>query len=496
MNDLADFTPNTDWEILTPTGWSDFRGIAKYDERELFLVTTTTGKQVKVSNNHAFIDETGGQLKCCECLGKKIQTTDGFEEVVSITSCGVEYVYDCVDVENGNVYFTDGIVSHNTHIVEEFWKSVFPIVSSSKKSKILIASTANGTGNLFYEIYSTAESGENNWAFDKVLWNEIPGRDLKWRREMILAMGSEDDFEQEFGCKFLQTGESVIDEALNNLLKKHIRQPLAILDDGCYKVFKDPDPTGIYLVGVDVAEGVSENFSVIQIFDAQDLTSIEQVAIYACNTIAPMEFTKKLYEILLQWGTPVCAIERNNCGTIVVDQLAYHYNYANLLNFSNQSKGKLLDKAGDRKGILSHTNIKFKGITNKRHWLKEKKCVLIRDEMTLKELKDFVRYPNGSWKARQGTDMYDDRVLAMVWALFALDSDVVDKHFIVEKLDEHRQPLVIKQYNQSGKMDSFIGSGRGGNTPIPFLLPGFEQVNDDMDELKSMGWTSIEPFKW
>ena len=51
-----------------------------------------------------------------------------------------------------NVLILDELAFIEPHLVEEFWKSVYPIVSSSKKSKIFIASTANGTGNLFYTI--------------------------------------------------------------------------------------------------------------------------------------------------------------------------------------------------------------------------------------------------------------------------------------------------------------------------------------------------------
>ena len=49
-----------------------------------------------------------------------------------------------------NVLILDELAFIEPHIVEEFWKSVYPTISSSKKSKIFIASTPNGTDNLFY----------------------------------------------------------------------------------------------------------------------------------------------------------------------------------------------------------------------------------------------------------------------------------------------------------------------------------------------------------
>lgn len=382
------------------------------------------------------------------------------------------------------------------HIVTEFWKSVFPVVSSSKKSKIFIASTANGTDNLFYDIYTKAEAKQNNWECDKVLWSEIPGRDLLWKREMVLGVGSEEAFDQEFGCKFIQTGESAVDEVLFNHLKKTIRQPLYTFDDGKYLIYKDIDPNGVYVAGVDVGEGLNENYTTIQIIDIQDITNIEQVAKYKCNAIAPIHFTKKLYEILVQWGSPLVAIERNNCGAQVVDQLFYSFNYPNLINYNSTTA---VSGGNNKKGIVSHTNVKFKGVMNKRYWMKEKKAVTIRDDSTLKELKNFVRYPNGTWKARPGVDIFDDEVMALVWALIVLDNELVEKYFIVEKYDENKRPLVVRSFssNKQTQINSFDSLYYGMNNanqglPSPFVFTSNESPNGDIEELQAMGWKFFE----
>lgn len=378
------------------------------------------------------------------------------------------------------------------HIVTEFWKSVFPIVSSSKKSKILIASTPNGTDNLFYDIYSKAEAKTNNWDYDKIMWNEIPGRDLIWKREMILGVGSEEAFEQEFGCKFIQTGESAVDEVLFSHLKKGIREPVYTFDEKDYLIYKDYDPNGVYIAGVDVGEGLGENYSAIQILDIQDLTNIEQVAMYRSNKIAPIQFTKKLYEILLQWGSPLASIERNNCGGQVVDQLYQTFNYHNIVTFGSNITSS---NANQKRGITSHTNVKFKGVMNKRYWMKEKKSVILRSAETLKELKDFVRYPNGTWKARPGVDVFDDLVMSLVWGLIVLDNDLVEKYFYIEKYDENKRPLILRAYNSNrnsaGRSFDSIYYGMNNmnhGLPTPFVFSGAESPNGDIEELQAMGW--------
>jgi len=113
-----------------------------------------------------------------------------------------------------NVLILDELAFIDDHLVTPFWRSVYPIISSSKKSKIFIASTPNGTDNLFHQLYSGAEKGESNWKAEKVDWWEIPGRDEQWKDDTMKSLGSVDAFNQEFGNVFLQTGESVLDDEL------------------------------------------------------------------------------------------------------------------------------------------------------------------------------------------------------------------------------------------------------------------------------------------
>jgi len=116
--------------------------------------------------------------------------------------------------ESVNITILDELAFIDNHIVEKFWESVYPIISSSKKSKIFIASTPNGTDNLFYRLYQGALQGENNWKAERIDWWEIPGRDEKWKSDTVRTLGSQDIFDQEFGnCV---TGESTLDIINNN----------------------------------------------------------------------------------------------------------------------------------------------------------------------------------------------------------------------------------------------------------------------------------------
>ena len=392
-----------------------------------------------------------------------------------------------------NCLVLDELAFIDNHIVDKFWESVYPIISSSKKSKIFIASTPNGTDNLFYRLYKGAEEGDNNWRAERIDWWEIPGRDEKWKQDTIKTLGSVETFSQEFGNEFLHGGESSINEALYNSSLRDCREPEYIFDDGKYLMWEEPREGRIYTVGVDVSEGVNEAASVVQVLDITDLTNIEQVAVYHTRNTPPFQFTAKLLDILTQWGRPTVCIERNSCGAQVVEQLKFTHGYENIVSWGAKAGDKTEFK---RVGILSHTNTKYRGITNMRYWVNELKVLKFRDINTLKEFKTFIRYPNNTWGARPGSDSWDDRVMALVWALIILENELCNRYFDVVKLDDCDRPQMIKllDYGIRGvisPLSLYINEKDvGTDTALPTL---FEEKNNmtvdpDIEELKKQGW--------
>lgn len=339
-----------------------------------------------------------------------------------------------------NCLVLDELAFIDNHLVESFWKSVYPIISSSKKSKIFIASTPNGTGNLFHELYSNAVKGKNNWCASRIDWWEIPGRDEKWKQDTIQSLGSTQIFDQEFGCQFIETGESVLDEELVRKSSLTICEPVHVFDDGNYHVWSLPNENKNYTIGVDISEGVGEAASVVQVLDITDLTNIEQVAVYHNNDISPYNFTTKLLEILQQWGSPPALIERNNCGAQVVDALVNIHGYENVVNYT---PGK--NQPIERPGVIAHTNTKYKGVMNMKYWLSELYSVQLRDKHTLEELKTFVRYPNGTWKAVKGNNIHDDRVMSLIWSLMILETAITEQFYEIVEVDRNNKPAIIEK---------------------------------------------------
>ena len=393
-----------------------------------------------------------------------------------------------------NVLILDELAFIPNNLVDAFWKSVYPIISSSKKSKIFIASTPNGTDNLFYKLYMDGLNKKSNWYAEKMLWYEIPGRDEKWKQETIQSIGSEEAFRQEFDCEFLETGDSFIDEEYFPKLESLITDPKHIFEEGAYKIWEEPDVDCIYTIGVDVAEGVNKNYSVIQVFDITDLTEIKQVAEYSSNKINPFEFTTKVYEICHHWGAPPVLIERNNCGAQVVDLLYQTYRYPNIVSYSPKT-GK---SAFDRLGVYAHTNTKYKGVTNMRYWVHELKCISFRSKELVEELRNFQRKPNGTWSAKPGYD--DDKVMAMIWALMILDNALVQRYYEIIELDDNGKPknIILSDFvhqNFKGFLNDYKTQNISDTWEPPSMVYYDINIGEQRGEIDDMiadGWEVLQ----
>ncbi len=492
---MSDNIINIDeYEVWTDEGWKDFDGVRQELHKDCVKVFFSDGRTIKCSRNHVFIGEDFSEVASTD-VGSKVLTVDGISEIIDFEAIESEPLYDLMNVRDINRYYTGGILSHNCHIVDEFWKAVFPTISRSQTSKVLIASTPNGKGNLFHKLYTGAERDENGFHSQKIEWNEIPNRDEQWKKEQIAALGSVRAFLQEFDNTFLDDGSSAMNEELFADLKSKCCVPKGYFMDDCYKVWKAAMPQDrLYVAGVDIAEGVGQDASVIQIFDITDLREIEQVATYHNNKISPYEFAEVLYEILEQWGLPPALVERNSAGVGVVERLYYDYKYPRLVAWG-ADKANANGNAGQM-GVRANQNSKYKAIVNQRYWIADLRSVVFRDVETLEEFKNFERQKNGTWKAASGC--HDDRVMSTLWALMILFNDITEQYYEINELDDHGKPKKITEidYDLGDYMvsDTIYNDVDGTSDPTvqPVVFTQSSDVDSEWDMLQSSGWTPLE----
>ena len=393
-----------------------------------------------------------------------------------------------------NCLVIDEMAFIEPHLVDEFWKSVYPIISSSKKSKAFICSTANGTQNLFYRIYNDSETNPDSaWAHGKILWDEVPGRDEKWAAETRASIGSDEAWRQEFCCEWINSGESSIDDELYEMMEKQVCNPKVVLEDGCYKVWEEAEPGRIYAAGVDTAEGVGKDSSIVQMLDITDPAEVRQVAVYRNNKISPLEFSNKVYDILRNYGSPLALIERNNCGAQVVDRLAVDKGYPKIVSYGNRAA----HRKKRMEGMIAHTNTKHKGVLNMRYWMNDLRSIVMRDEETLEELRNFVRYPNGTWKARHGC--HDDLVMALMYGYYVLDNEICEQYFEIIEKDDTGRPKTIEALDfglslfedpTSIYTNNEVAGGSPDLNPVFWGMDN-DGPGDDMLDLMDQGYTPL-----
>jgi hypothetical protein len=503
MADLQDHIvlDNSEYEILTSDGWKDFKGLIVGKNNNKLKITFSNNKSLvctpkhKISlseNDYVFADSL--QIGDIIFDGIKILSIDSIEND--------DLVYDFLEIQDVHNYFVNDILSHQcllidelafiqpTSIVEDFWRSVYPTISRAKTSKILITSTPNGVDNLFYKLYNGALKKENRFHCERIDWWEVPGRDEQWKQEQIKDLGSYEAFSQEYGNQFLDNSQQSIDEALFDRLKNECYSPKHILKDGAYKIWEEYDSEKIYAIGGDVSEGVGLDSSVLEIFDITDPRQINQVAEYHNNEIGPSEFTNEIVEICGHWGNPLLLIERNNQGSGVCDRLANEFMYQNLVSWGAKEAHK-----NKQNGMISHINTKYKAVLNMRYFVNETQSVNFRSLDCLKEFKNFVRYPNGSWKAKAGE--HDDRVMATVWMLMSLYNEITEMYFEIKEKDTCDKPLVITpfdmglhQYKSATSIytnEEVEKIEKCNLAPMLFGGSGSMMMND-LAELETQGW--------
>jgi hypothetical protein len=112
---MDNFKLNKNLEILTPTGYRNFHGIRKLTKDVCFEIKFNNNKRLKCSETHIFISDNK-EIKANELTVKS--SIDG-KNGESVIVTGIEKIqetidlYDIVEVDNGNVFIVDDIVSHN-----------------------------------------------------------------------------------------------------------------------------------------------------------------------------------------------------------------------------------------------------------------------------------------------------------------------------------------------------------------------------------------------
>ena len=309
-----------------------------------------------------------------------------------------------------NLIFLDEFAFVPNNIAEEFFNSTYPTISSGKTSKVVIVSTPNGM-NLFYKMWCKAIDKTSTYQPIEIHWSMVPGRDQAWAEETIRNT-SQRQFDQEFGCEFLGSSNTLINGA--KLAALHWREPIARSE--CMDIFEQPEHKHTYVLCADVSEGQGLDYSTFSIFDVTQIP-YRQVAKYRNNSISPMLFPAVIYSAAKKYNEAFVLIEINSIGLQVADILHYELAYENLLKF--QLKGKQGNQwsggfaAGKNRlafGLKITNQSKMIGCANLKTLVENDKLIL-NDEDTITELFSFSANKK-TFMAEEGSN--DDLAMTLV----------------------------------------------------------------------------------
>lgn len=409
-------------EILSSDGWKTFDGVLDNGVQDTLLIEFSDGSNIECTSDHLIWNGDKFIMANEIHIGCDI---DGLK-VLNIQNSGMKNVYDALNVADVHDYYTNNVISHNclyvdeaafipSKIADEFFASIFPTLSSSKTSQLLLSSTPQGF-NHFYDFWVGAINKTNNFVPYKTEWDCVPGRDEEWLEEQRKLLGRI-KFNQEVLCSFLGSSDTLID---GSALERHYNQAKETVpiyesseDEPVVTIFEKVNRNHIYFIVVDTSKGGGGDYQVATVFDIS-VFPYKIVEVYRSNLTGDTEMPTILNELGLKYNNAYMLVEVNKS-----DKIAYslwsEYEYENLLAVVKNDKGRwiLRPARSSDLGVTTNARIKKDGCSNARKIAEEDQIIVNYYELA-KEMRTFV-FKNGSYKAE---DTYKDDVM-MTFVLFA-----------------------------------------------------------------------------
>ena len=361
-----------------------------------------------------------------------------------------------------NIIFLDEFAFVPNTVAENFFSSVYPVITSGQSSKVIVVSTPYGM-NHFYRLWDDAQKKKNEYIPIEVHWTDIPGRDEEFKRSTI-ANTSESQWRQEFECLFLGSSDTLISgPILNRLVFDNPKNSSAGLD-----VYEDPQEDHTYVITVDVARGVEKDYSAFIVIDVSQFPH-KVVSKYRNNQIRPILFPQIIKEIALSYNKAYILCEVNDVGDQVAAGLHYDLEYPNLLMSSMRGRaGQILGQGFSGKkvqlGVKMSKTTKKVGCLNLKTLIEDNK-ITFTDFEIINELTTFVQKGN-SFEAEDGRN--DDLVMCLLMYSWLILQD-----YFKELTDQDIRKKIYEE--QKNQVDQDM-------SPFGFIVDGINEENTFVDK--------------
>lgn len=324
---------------------------------------------------------------------------------------------------------------------DEAWAAIEPIADVG--GRVIGLSTANGEGNIFYDIWSKSKgygAGINKWRSIFHPWwatGEAGTRDQDWYEEKLRDLPDwqvAQEYPDDPDTAFLRSGRPMFN--LDKLRKIECvlpRRGYLLTDNGRVewredggnlRVWEFPRDGGVYVVGADVAEGLEHgDFTSVHVIDARN----KRLVAHWHGHIDPDQLGEDLLPLIGNfYGGCLVGVESNNHGMTTLKGLQ-RAGYKNL--YVERPQGK-------RGGSAPTNKLGFRTTKSSKPLIIDELGKLLRDETltmpcadTLQELRTFVREGDGKM---HGSPL-DDRTMSLAITVWMLQFAFLDEYTAVAK---------------------------------------------------------------
>jgi hypothetical protein len=265
-------------------------------------------------------------------------------------------------------------------------------------------------------------------------------------------------------CEFLGSVNTLINPAkLRNLVYDDPIKRNAGLD-----VYEEAKEDSNYLITVDVARGIGNDYSAFIVFDITNFP-YKIVAKYKNNEIKPMMFPSIIHQVAKGYNEAWLLVEVNDIGYQVASILQYDLEYDNVLMCAMRGRAGQIVGSGfsgkkSQLGVRTTAAVKKLGCSNLKTLLEDDK-LLVCDYDIIAELTTFSQKGN-SFEAEEGCN--DD--LAMCLVIF---SWLVAQDYFKEMTDNDVRKRIYEE--QKNQIDQDMA-------PFGFISDGIDEMTSFVDD--------------
>jgi hypothetical protein len=218
-------------------------------------------------------------------------------------------------------------------------------------------------------------------------------------------------------------------------------------DESTFIQWEAPIPGREYSVGVDIAEGIGEDYSVIAVNKLGKAGSPdEQVAIWRSNDVEPLDLAFFANTIGRMYNEALMCIEYNFYKS-VADAVRGQYQYPNLFRWKHLDSK---DPMSNKFHWMTQPNTKPKLWQQGRKWIKAG-WFIVRSPNFVEESQTFQKDDEDDKKAEHAKGCHDDELLSVLIALYcahewaADDSGRINPPLAISEVEPPRYKMICKK---------------------------------------------------